>query len=97
MKLIDLIRLRRLQDAYFESNIRFCNNLKRGLSQATAEYKTAVCLSIVCRSRYEDCLEELKDKHGISDYQKLMHHLRSFRGYRLIRWVFNTLGLGHYV
>ena len=97
MKLIDLIRLRRLQDAYFESNIRFCNNLKRGLSMATAEYKTAVCLCIVCKSRYDDCFEELKKKHGIGDYQKLMHHLRSFRGYRLVLRVFRILGMGDYV
>lgn len=102
MKLIDLIRLRRFQDAVFEAEIQYDSALDRGLAIKSQEYKVLMGVCRVTRSRYEDCIKELRDKYQKEDKEikraeDLLIHLRSFRGYQIIRWVFNILGLGHYV
>jgi hypothetical protein len=103
MKLIDLIRLRRLQDVVFEAEIRYDCALDRGLVVIKSqEYGALMGACRVTRSRYEDCINELRAKYQKEDKEieraeDLLIHLRSFRGYRLIRWVFRILGMSHYV
>ena len=64
MKLIDLIRLRRLQDVVFEAEIRYDCALDRGLViSKSQEYGALMDVCRVTRFRYEDCIKEHLEKY----------------------------------
>lgn len=93
MKLFDLIRLRY---HFHVAGMLYIDTL---YSDGKPEkHRNAIkAAETIAFKRYYKIDQELRSKYRLQKDQVLVDHLQDFRGYRIVRFIFRLLGMGHYV